>query len=63
MIKPQPFKYQCSQCGYSKIVAPKSDVLNPLDFIDLCPKCQVKMRKVDMILLDKFKILLLENIS
>jgi len=53
MIKPQPFKYKCPQCNYSKVVKPKSDVLNPLDMIDTCPKCKSKMDKVDLNIIDK----------
>ncbi|MCX6075664.1 MAG: hypothetical protein NTW78_02110 [Campylobacterales bacterium] len=39
MIAPQPFKYTCPQCGYSKVVKPESDVLSPKDLIRTCPKC------------------------
>jgi len=53
MIKPQPFKYKCLHCGYSKIIKPKSDVLNPLDFINECPKCKSKMDKVELNMLEK----------
>ncbi len=53
MIKPQPFKFKCIQCGYSKIVTPKSDVLNPADMISICPKCKSKMEKVKLNFLKK----------
>ncbi len=53
MIKPQPFKYQCPQCGYSKIVKPKSDALNPVDWINSCPKCKTHMNKMKLNLLEK----------
>ena len=43
MIQPSPYKYVCPKCGYSKVVRPKSDVLNPLDLMDKCPKCSSKM--------------------
>ncbi len=39
MIAPQPFKYKFMKCNYSEIVKPKSDILNPIDFINTCPKC------------------------
>lgn len=30
-VKPNPYKLECSKCGFSKIVALKSDILNPKD--------------------------------
>ncbi len=39
MIAPQPFKYKFMKCNNSEIVKPKSDILNPIDFINTCPKC------------------------
>ncbi len=45
MIQPKPFKYICPKCGYSKVVKPKSDVLNPMDMMSICPKCEAKMEK------------------
>jgi len=53
MIKPRAFKYKCKNCGFSKIVQPKSDVLNPLDFLNECPKCKNKMDKVELNILEK----------
>jgi Zn finger protein HypA/HybF involved in hydrogenase expression len=53
MIAPKPFKFKCPQCGYSKIVRPKSDVLNPTDWNSICPKCKATMNKVELSLLDK----------
>ena len=53
MVQPKPFKYKCPLCGYSKVVRPKSDVLNPADFINICPKCKTEMKKVELSLLDK----------
>lgn len=38
-IRPQPRYYHCPACNWSKIVAPKSDVLGPGDFFDICPAC------------------------
>jgi DNA-directed RNA polymerase subunit RPC12/RpoP len=54
MVAPQPFKYKCPKCNYSKIIKPKSDVLNPIDFIDICPKCGSKMNPVNLSIIDKF---------
>lgn len=48
MIQPQPFKFVCPKCGYSKIVKPKSDVLDPRDMISTCPKCESKMEKKEL---------------
>ena len=28
-IKPNPYKLVCLKCGFSKVVAPKSDALSP----------------------------------
>ena len=53
MIAPQPFKYKCPQCGYTKVVKPKSDVINPIDMLNICPKCKSKMDKSELSLLDK----------
>lgn len=53
MIAPEPFKFKCSQCGFSKVVKPKSDVLNPMDMINICPKCKLQMKKVSLNFIDK----------
>jgi Zn finger protein HypA/HybF involved in hydrogenase expression len=53
MVKPQPFKFKCSQCGYSKVVKPKSDVINPIDMNNICPKCKSKMERETLNSLDK----------
>jgi len=53
MIAPQPFKYECSNCGYSKIVKPKSDVVNPIEWNNICPKCQAKMKRKELNLIEK----------
>lgn len=45
MIQPQPYKFVCPKCGYSKIVKPKSDALNPTDMFSICPQCEAKMEK------------------
>ena len=53
MIAPQPFKFVCPKCGYTKVVKPKSDALNPMDFMSTCPKCTAKMNKKPLGFLDK----------
>lgn len=45
MIPPKPFKYVCPKCGYSKIVKPKSDVLNDEELLPFCPKCETVMER------------------
>jgi len=48
MIAPQPFKYKCPKCNYTKIVKPKSDALNIIDFSSSCPKCGMEMERVEL---------------
>lgn len=55
MIAQKPFKWICPKCGYSKTVTPKSDVIDPRDFINRCPKCSVEMEKRDVGVLDVLK--------
>jgi len=38
-IRPQPFTFTCSGCGWKKTVAPHSDALGPGDWFSRCPKC------------------------
>lgn len=38
-IRPPPLLFRCPACGWSKTVAPRSDVLVPGDFYDACPRC------------------------
>jgi len=53
MIAPPPFKYICSKCGYSRVVKPKSDAINPIEISDICPKCKTQMRRVELNIFDK----------
>ena len=48
MIQPQPFKFICPKCNYSKVVKPKSDALNPMDMMSKCPKCGAMMEKKEL---------------
>ena len=48
MIQPKPFKFVCPKCGYSKTVRPKSDALNPMDIMNICPKCNTPMEKTSL---------------
>jgi Zn finger protein HypA/HybF involved in hydrogenase expression len=52
-IAPKALKFKCSQCGYTKIIKPNSDVLTHLDFISECPKCKGKMKQVELNLIEK----------
>lgn len=38
-IAPPPVTYQCSACGWSKTVAPRSDALMPGEYFSVCPGC------------------------
>ena len=54
-IKPNPYKLVCLKCGFSKVVAPKSDALNPKDLVAMspvCSKCGEKMERKDLNKLD-----------
>ena len=47
-IKPNPYKLVCPKCGFSKVVAPKSDALSPKDLVAMslvCLKCGEKMER------------------
>ena len=56
MIAPQPFKYKCPKCGFSKIVKPKSDALSPIDMMRTCSKCQSEMERVTLNVVDRIGI-------
>lgn len=56
MIPPKPFKYKCPKCGYSKIVKPKSDVLNPIELNSRCPKCKSMMDRVELNSIEEFVV-------
>ena len=54
-IKPNPYKLVCLKCGFSKVVAPKSDALNPKDLVAMspvCSKCGEKMERKSVDKLD-----------
>lgn len=47
-IKPNPYKLVCPKCGFSKVVAPRSDALSAKDLVAMspvCKKCGEKMEK------------------
>ncbi|MCT7493964.1 hypothetical protein [Aliarcobacter cryaerophilus] len=54
-IKPNPYKLVCPKCGFSKVVAPKSDALSPKDLVAMspvCSKCKGTMERKDTTILD-----------
>lgn len=55
MIQPQPFKYICPKCGYTRMFNPKSDVLGGADsnMVSTCPKCGTEMDKTELSIKDK----------
>lgn len=48
MIPQKPFKWVCPECGYSKIVNPKSDVISLQELMSRCPKCGEEMEKKEL---------------
>lgn len=52
-VAPKPFKYKCPKCGYSKIIKPKSDVINPIEWNNICLKCQAQMKRKELNLIEK----------
>jgi predicted RNA-binding Zn-ribbon protein involved in translation (DUF1610 family) len=48
-MRPRPFKEKCPKCGYSKIVRPESDVIDPRDYDFFCPKCGAKMEREEYV--------------
>lgn len=54
-VRPNPYKLVCPKCGYSRVVAPKSDCLSPKDLMSMspvCPKCKEQMERKDTNMLD-----------
>lgn len=52
LVSPKPFKFVCPNCDYSKTLKPKSDVLNSLDFLLTCLKCNSKMEIKEINIID-----------
>ncbi len=54
-VKPNSYKLVCKKCGFTKIVAPKSDCLNPKDLMamsSICSKCGEQMERKELDKLD-----------
>ena len=59
-IRPQPFSFKCGDCGWKKIVAPKSDCLGPGDWFSKCPKCgsqEMKIRRAGWLMRKLIRLL------
>ncbi|CRF41702.1 hypothetical protein [Helicobacter ailurogastricus] len=58
-LPPKAYKLKCP-CGFSKIIAPKSDALSPVDLMAMsstCPQCGQQMQRVSLNLFDQiFKV-------
>ena len=55
-VKPNPYKLVCQKCGFSKVVAPRSDALSAKDIVamsSMCKKCNNNMIKTELSFLDK----------
>ena len=56
-VRPNPYKLVCPKCGYSKIVAPKSDCLTGEDLLAMnpvCKKCGNKMERDNLFVYQYF---------
>ena len=53
MFPPEPFKVVCPKCNDSKVVKPKSDVLDPRDWYIICSKCKVQMQRTELNVMDE----------
>lgn len=48
MVKPPPYKVRCPECGYSRIIKPKSDVVIEEMMLSICPKCKCSMMREEL---------------
>lgn len=48
MITPKPFRYIWSKCPFEKVLSPKNDVINPLDYNSTCLKCESEMERKEL---------------
>lgn len=47
-VKPQPWVYECDDCGWRKVMAPSSDCIIE-GSIELCPRCHSgSISKIDV---------------
>ena len=61
-VKPNPYKLVCQKCGFSKVVAPKSDALSPKDLVAMSPVCKKCGEKMERKSVGKFSLTNLFNI-
>ena len=54
-IKPNPYKLVCPKCGFSKVVASKSDALSPKDLVAMSPVCKKCGEKMERKSVDKLE--------
>ena len=47
-VAPKPFLAKCPKCGKMKLVAPKSDAINPVEMFPRCESCSEFMERVDL---------------
>ena len=47
-VAPKPFLAKCPKCGKMKLVAPKSDAINPAEMFPRCESCSEFMERVDL---------------
>ena len=52
-IKPNPYKRVCHKCCFSKVVAPKSDVLSAKELVAMSPVCKKCGEKMERKSVDK----------
>lgn len=52
-IRPEPHKYVCTECSFSKVVAPRSDFLAPNEYFKVCPKCGAEVNRVELTFIEK----------
>lgn len=61
---PKPYKLICSECQWSSVKAPKSDVLLPNDLPKECPECGYEeLQKVQPSMFEKLKVELLNKLQ
>ena len=54
-VKPNPYKLVCPKCGFSKVVAPRSDALSAKDLVAMSPVCKKCGEKMERKSVDKLE--------
>ena len=55
-IRPEPHKYVCTKCAFSKIVAPRTDFLAPWEYFKQCPKCGAEVDRKELSVTEKILV-------